>query len=135
MTISLSHFALLCFTEFFRKSLSHLPEPSAIPTATRSGDQSLDVQEHWNHAIVTMHSRDARTGKGIESVKLQPTAPTALKEVGETPSAFALDQNYANPFNPTIVILYSVTGTAGPGLGSSEVRLVVYDILGWEATK
>jgi hypothetical protein len=82
-----------------------------------------------------MHSRDARTGKGIESVKLQPTAPTALKEVGQTPSAFALDQNYANPFNPTIVILYSVTGTAGPGLGSSEVRLVVYDILGWEATK
>ena len=42
-----------------------------------------------------------------------------------TPDDFALMQNYPNPFNPTTGIRYQVTG-------HSNVRLVVYDILGRE---
>jgi hypothetical protein len=52
----------------------------------------------------------------------------------------AVVQNYPNPFNPTTVIKYTIaeardhlpaSGQAG-GLGVSDVRLVVYDLLGRE---
>ncbi|MGA9121007.1 MAG: T9SS type A sorting domain-containing protein [Bacteroidota bacterium] len=42
---------------------------------------------------------------------------------GESVSGYALDQNYPNPFNPTTVI-------TGEWPVSSDVHLVVYDILG-----
>jgi hypothetical protein len=42
-----------------------------------------------------------------------------------TPSTFALSQNYPNPFNPTTVVGYQLPV-------ASNVRLVVYDILGRE---
>lgn len=53
--------------------------------------------------------------------------PTTGAETGEqgTPQAFALDQNFPNPFNPTTRISYSVPAT-------TEVSLIVYDILGRE---
>jgi photosystem II stability/assembly factor-like uncharacterized protein len=41
------------------------------------------------------------------------------------PSAFRLEQNYPNPFNPTTVISYQLSAV-------SDVRLVVFDILGRE---
>jgi hypothetical protein len=40
-------------------------------------------------------------------------------------SGFSLDQNYPNPFNPTTEIRFQVTGV-------SDVKLVVYDLLGRE---
>jgi len=45
----------------------------------------------------------------------------------DLPSEWALCQNYPNPFNPTTKIGFGVSG-----LGSSWVRLVVYDLLGRE---
>jgi hypothetical protein len=66
----------------------------------------------------------------------------------EGPGQFALLQNYPNPFNPTTRIQYTVRGVrSGPsgrdsrsagggpeaqGLGVSNIRLVVYDVLGRE---
>ena len=47
------------------------------------------------------------------------TAPSAV------PAHFALGQNYPNPFNPETVI-------SGQWTGDSQVRLVVYDVLGRE---
>jgi hypothetical protein len=47
-------------------------------------------------------------------------------------SGFRLDQNFPNPFNPTTTIRYNVLGVRGQGSGVSDVRLVVYDILGRE---
>ncbi len=48
-----------------------------------------------------------------------------VDDVEVLPSAFALMQNYPNPFNPSTTIGYRVSG-----LGSSWVKLAVYDLLG-----
>ena len=54
------------------------------------------------------------------------TALTAVEETpGQLPAVFALAQNYPNPFNPNTEVRYEV-----PGI--SDVRLVVYDLLGRE---
>ncbi len=52
--------------------------------------------------------------------------------VTELPGAFALEQNYPNPFNPSTRIQYTVGGTRDQGPGTSNTRLVVYDLLGRE---
>ena len=51
--------------------------------------------------------------------------PTAVNTGTPPPSDFRLLQNYPNPFNPTTGIRYQVSGI-------SQVRLVVYDVLGRE---
>ncbi len=57
------------------------------------------------------------------------TAPNPLVAVSDVnrgvPKVFALDQNYPNPFNPTTVVSFQLPM-------ASEVRLVVYDLLGRE---
>jgi hypothetical protein len=50
---------------------------------------------------------------------------TGVGDSREMPRQFALDQNYPNPFNPTTVISFQLPV-------SSDVRLVVYDLLGRE---
>ncbi len=44
--------------------------------------------------------------------------------------SFVLFQNYPNPCNPSTTIEYTIAGVRGQASGFSEVRLVVYDILG-----
>jgi hypothetical protein len=41
------------------------------------------------------------------------------------PESFGLEQNYPNPFNPTTVVTYQLPA-------ASDVKLVVYDLLGRE---
>jgi hypothetical protein len=53
--------------------------------------------------------------------------PTSVVSIEVPPRNYELEQNYPNPFNPTTSIRYRVSG-----LGSSWVRLAVYDILGRE---
>ncbi len=60
------------------------------------------------------------------------TYPTTGVPMNETPGVFSLEQNYPNPFNPTTTIQYTVAGARGQGLGASEVRIVMYDLLGRE---
>jgi photosystem II stability/assembly factor-like uncharacterized protein len=48
------------------------------------------------------------------------------------PQRYLLRQNYPNPFNPSTVIGYTVGGVRSLGSGVSNVRLVVYDLLGRE---
>ncbi len=52
----------------------------------------------------------------------------------DVPGTFALSQNYPNPFNPTTMIGYKVPGTGNrhEAIGSSWVRLSVFDLLGRE---
>jgi len=54
--------------------------------------------------------------------------PVAVRgEASGLPHAFALEQNYPNPFNPETVVRYRVPV-------ASDVKLVVYDLLGREVT-
>jgi hypothetical protein len=48
------------------------------------------------------------------------------------PGQIVLEQNYPNPFNPRTVIEYTVGGARGQGSGVSNVKLVIYDLLGRE---
>lgn len=50
---------------------------------------------------------------------------TGVDDDGTIPGEFGLGQNYPNPFNPTTVISYQLPVV-------SQVRLVVYDVLGSE---
>ena len=63
------------------------------------------------------------------------------QQVPHLPERFALEQNYPNPFNPTTRIRYTVGRVVVPsgaflggveGPASSNVRLVIYDLLGRE---
>ena len=65
----------------------------------------------------TIHYSD---GVGVDVV-------TSVED-GSVPTAFVLEQNYPNPFNPTTVIKYQVPFT-------SDVVIVVYDLLGREVTR
>ncbi len=59
-----------------------------------------------------------------------PTA--AVQEPQSSPAAYRLDQNYPNPFNPATKIRYTVGGAGSTVSGTSDVRLVIYDVLGRE---
>ncbi|RPH37837.1 T9SS C-terminal target domain-containing protein, partial [bacterium] len=48
------------------------------------------------------------------------------------PEEFGLVQNYPNPFNPSTMVQYTVGGIRAQGSGPSNIRLVVYDLLGRE---
>jgi hypothetical protein len=71
------------------------------------------------------------TSKDIYEFIAVPSGIVSAPPAG-TPFTFRLDQNYPNPFNPTTTIDYTIAGSRVQGLGVSEVRLVVYDVLGRE---
>jgi len=60
------------------------------------------------------------------------TTGVAEDPVAEPPRKFALEQNYPNPFNPVTTIGYTIAGTGHEALGTSRVKLSVYDLLGRE---
>jgi hypothetical protein len=83
----------------------------------------------------------------IDDVQILRYSSTAVGEPSAgIPDQFQLGQNYPNPFNPATVIEYTVGGISlpampagrqagqagGQGSGGSNVRLVVYDLLGRE---
>jgi hypothetical protein len=61
-----------------------------------------------------------------------PLSSSGVGASANDPLTFKLDQNYPNPFNPATLIRYTIAGSRENGVGSTEVRLVVYDILGRE---
>jgi YVTN family beta-propeller protein len=50
----------------------------------------------------------------------------------ETPKEFSLCQNFPNPFNPSTTISFTIAGSKEYGVGSTETKLAVYDLLGRE---
>ena len=64
----------------------------------------------------------------VRTTKLYAFDPELLTGITSTegvPGAWRLEQNYPNPFNPTTVVSYQLPV-------SSDIRLVVYDLLGRE---
>lgn len=68
-----------------------------------------------------------------DAVRFELVTPAAVaSEIGGVPNGFQLYQNYPNPFNPTTMIEYTIAGGRSQGSGVSEVRMVIYDLLGRE---
>jgi hypothetical protein len=72
-------------------------------------------------------TKNKMTGRSGNTDKYDGTdAPMSVERIeGSIPKEFSLDQNYPNPFNPSTTISFSIPAV-------SQVRLVVYDILGRE---
>lgn len=51
----------------------------------------------------------------------------------EVPLSFALEQNYPNPFNPVTKIRFEIASQRANVKSETEVKLIIYDILGCEA--
>jgi hypothetical protein len=63
--------------------------------------------------------------------RIRPTTGVIASD-SPTPGEYGLEQNYPNPFNPVATIEYAVGGTGGQELGTSPVKLAVFDLLGRE---
>jgi len=75
------------------------------------------------------HIRAATHGHGIYERNLQQF-PLAVHTISSNvPKQFNLYQNYPNPFNPSTKIKIDI-----PSSGASNVKMVIYDILGREIT-
>ena len=59
-------------------------------------------------------------------------APSAVEMESVEPAGFLLFHNYPNPFNPTTNMRYIVGAVSGQQTAVSQVRLVVYDLIGRE---
>jgi hypothetical protein len=74
-----------------------------------------------------------RTLFGDPALVIKSNPLTSVVDPGNgSPSGFALFQNYPNPFNPLTNIVYAIEGTGHEAMGTSMVKLSVYDILGRE---
>jgi hypothetical protein len=87
------------------------------------------IVPHWqdlSHQPVTIYLDAGNTGIISDSL-LVTNELTGMKGQLNTgiPAEYSLDQNYPNPFNPTTVIRYYLPAV-------SDVRLVMYDVLGRE---
>ncbi len=90
---------------------------------------SVDLSADGGTAIVGGFADDNFTG----AAWVFSRTVTSVEKIGqESPTQFSLEQNYPNPFNPSTTIIYAISGARGQGLGASEVRMVIYDVLGRE---
>jgi hypothetical protein len=46
------------------------------------------------------------------------------------PAGISLEQNYPNPFNAQTIVRYTISGIRSQASGVSEVRIMIYDLLG-----
>ena len=108
----------------------HFDDPATIPAT------GLDVLANLGSGPYTMKPGDTLTfataivaGLTLQELLDQASAARGLTDVlvehRGVAGGFSLGQNYPNPFNPTTVISYQLPA-------ASDVRLVVYDVLGRE---
>jgi uncharacterized protein (DUF1501 family) len=63
---------------------------------------------------------------------IQSSSVLGVDQGADVPREFSLDQNYPNPFNPSTTIGYAVSRAGQEALGTSRVKLSVYDVMGRE---
>jgi photosystem II stability/assembly factor-like uncharacterized protein len=114
---------------------------------------SMDKGESWQEldnglpeAIISMDLSISRAnkslrlashGNGAWQMKLLSSDISSVNEDEKStlPQQIVLEQNYPNPFNPTTKIKYTITNVeTGHASSLTNVKLVVYDILGEEVT-
>jgi predicted acyl esterase len=118
---------------FFECSaLSHrIPPGHRIGAEITSLDMDGDSSAHIIPYFLTSHSRLYSSAADPSYVDIPIVGSITLEgveqDIASAPKGFVLEQNYPNPFNPTTVISYQLPVV-------SEVKLVVYDILGREVS-
>ena len=123
----------------FMDSLGSDLHLSAASPCIGAGIDSIEVDGVWQRAPATdieglPRPSPPRTRPDLGAFEDQLTHPVGVaKDAGsDRPLRFELKQNYPNPFNPATVIRYTIAGSRENGVGSMEVKLVVYDLLGRE---
>ncbi len=107
-----------------------------------AGDTSLAARDHedpgssgsalWPSMGGTRNDMGAFGGPRATVLPSASVVTDVAPPKSSNPSQIKLEQNYPNPFNPSTVIQYTFEGTRGQGLGVSDVRLSIYDVLGRE---
>ncbi len=96
-----------------------------------TGAQTMGVYK-MDHTTVKPVAATLRDAYRPYKASSETAVIGAVNNPVEVPAEFRLEQNYPNPFNPTTTIQYTVGGVRGQGSGVSNVRLLIYDVLGRE---
>ncbi len=71
---------------------------------------------------------DTYVESGLLVIILRKESTVSIDEVDGLPLAYALNQNFPNPFNPQTTIRFALPA-------ATEIRIVVYDLLGREVVR
>jgi hypothetical protein len=122
----------MCFDVCFPSnvdSIATTPDFGSSPIApSESRAFSLHIFPLVNHGtgVVRIVAKDVRNLADQQALTFTAlSVPSLVGDKHREPSEFSLLQNYPNPFNPRTTIRYELRV-------KSEVRLVVYDLLGRE---
>ncbi len=123
----------------FADSYFHL---STVSPCADAGDTSAQTRDRensgspgsalWPSMGGTRDDMGAYGGPGARVLPASSPTTSVPPVKSDLPRFMRLEQNYPNPFNPSTIIRYMIAGDRGQGSGFSNVRLVVYDLVGKE---
>ncbi|MEO8447599.1 MAG: T9SS type A sorting domain-containing protein [bacterium] len=103
--------------------------PKSVTGAVGSGNQGDNIGVVFaNNRLMPVWMADNSGIYQIWTARIDLNT-IGIKQISQAvPVDFSLSQNYPNPFNPSTVINYQVAG-------SSEIKIIIYDIAGKEITE
>jgi|WetSurMetagenome_2_1015567.scaffolds.fasta_scaffold10071_3 hypothetical protein len=115
---------------FTNELLSSQPSPTNVPgSSVRFGDYIC--VDYWKNKIVPVWTDERAGGTDMEIYTAVINTVVGIAPVStKIPDEFKLEQNYPNPFNPSTNIKYQIKAESSSQ--KSEVRMIVYDVLGKE---